>query len=180
MHYFIKDFHKEALTVKVPFSSASICHIRNRKYLFKKSLFISFSSSTVPQWFSMSLHNQWSTTHVRAFSVRLKSYCIHSHRCFVTSAVPRTWKVVTSHVMCSCGSIHCRPPHHPLPKLQSQMRHPPLHHSLPVLPSTKGPLSWFQLSPPAPNSRLCHTSTAHLGNKLTCFPLSCYQYSDLV
>lgn len=177
MHCFIKSFHKEALVVKAPFSSGSICRIRNRKYLFKKSLFTSFSDSMLPQRFSVSLHHQWSTTHVRAFSACLKPRCIHSHRCFVTSG---TWKVVTSHVTCSCGSIHCHPSRHPLPKLQSHLRHPPLHKGLPVLPSTKGPLSWFCLSPPAPNSRLHHSSAAHLGNKLTCFPLSCYQYSDLV
>ena len=166
--------------MKAPFSSASIFLVHNRKYFFKKSLFISFSDFMLPRWFSMSFHNQQSTTHVRAFSVCLKSCCIHSRHCFVTSTVPRTQKLVISHLMCSCGSIQCQPPHYPLPKPQSHLRHPPLHHSPPVLPSTKDPLSWSRLSPSAPNSRLCPTSAAHLGNELTCLPLPCYQYSDLV
>lgn len=63
MHYFIKGFYTEALIAKAPFSSACICHVYNRKHLFKQSLFISFSDFMLPQWFSVSFHNQWSTTH---------------------------------------------------------------------------------------------------------------------
>lgn len=44
---FYERFYTEALIAKAPFSSACICPVYNRKYLFKKSLFISFSERTI-------------------------------------------------------------------------------------------------------------------------------------